>query len=227
MATGSGQQRGRATRADIVNVARRLFSEHGYHQTGISDIQSATGLTKGAFYHHFRSKEEVALAVLEAAREDYEREWLQPGLQHAAPGARVSALLDGLAALNCRPEWCNCQMLATLCGGLTGNNERLREGVQRMQNNLYDVWQRNIGEAQQSGEADSSIDAGIWAQWIVNTLSGALLAQKLGSTRTDLPRLFAAVKHLLLRQPFDAAAGQPHGVAQARHDSAQSPVEVS
>ena len=51
MATGSGQQRGRATRADIVNVARRLFSEHGYHQTGISDIQAATGLTKGCLLY--------------------------------------------------------------------------------------------------------------------------------------------------------------------------------
>ncbi|MBN1509021.1 MAG: helix-turn-helix transcriptional regulator, partial [Sedimentisphaerales bacterium] len=47
------QSRGQTTKADILQVARQLFSEHGYHKTGIADIQEATGLTKGAFYHHF------------------------------------------------------------------------------------------------------------------------------------------------------------------------------
>lgn len=43
----------------ILTVARRLFAERGYEHTTIADIVAATGMSKGAFYHHFKSKEDV------------------------------------------------------------------------------------------------------------------------------------------------------------------------
>lgn len=44
----------------ILQTARRLFLEKGYEQTTIQDIvDNLDGLTKGAVYHHFRSKEEI------------------------------------------------------------------------------------------------------------------------------------------------------------------------
>ncbi len=193
------QRRGQATRADIINVARRLFSEHGYHQTGISDIQTATGLTKGAFYHHFRSKEEVALAVLEVARADYEREWLQPAANEPTPGRRLAAMLDGLVALNNRPEWCNCEMLVSLCASLTASHERLREAVQNFVAGMLDIWQNAVAEAQQVGEADSTIDATMWAQRIMDMVSGAILLEKVGGSRVELTHLCSVVKGELLR----------------------------
>lgn len=43
----------------ILTVSRKLFNERGYEHTTIADIVAATGMSKGAFYHHFKSKEEV------------------------------------------------------------------------------------------------------------------------------------------------------------------------
>lgn len=44
----------------ILEVARRLFFERGYEQTTIQDIvDNLGGLTKGAIYHHFKSKEDI------------------------------------------------------------------------------------------------------------------------------------------------------------------------
>lgn len=43
----------------ILTVSKKLFNERGYEHTTIADIVKATGMSKGAFYHHFKSKEDV------------------------------------------------------------------------------------------------------------------------------------------------------------------------
>jgi AcrR family transcriptional regulator len=52
------------TRAKIVASARALFNRHGFDQVTIDQVMARAGLTRGGFYHHFRSKEELhAVAV--------------------------------------------------------------------------------------------------------------------------------------------------------------------
>ena len=56
------------TVARILDVAMALFLEKGYEKTTIQDIvDGLDGLTKGAIYHHFKSKEEILDAALERA----------------------------------------------------------------------------------------------------------------------------------------------------------------
>jgi len=52
-------------RQELLDTAVRLFTTKGYEQTSINDVIAAVGVSKGAFYHHFASKEELieALAV--------------------------------------------------------------------------------------------------------------------------------------------------------------------
>lgn len=48
----------------IIAVSMQLFIEQGYEQTSIQDIiDHLGGLTKGAIYHHFKSKEDILLAL--------------------------------------------------------------------------------------------------------------------------------------------------------------------
>lgn len=47
------------TRARIVEVARGLFNRHGFEQVSIDRIMADAGLTRGGFYHHFASKDEL------------------------------------------------------------------------------------------------------------------------------------------------------------------------
>lgn len=199
MAIGRSQPRGAATRADIVHVARRLISEHGYHSTGIADIQTATGLTKGAFYHHFRTKEELALAVLEAAQEDYANHLLEPVMMGPSPGRRFAAMLEGVLALNARPEWRNCQMIATLCAELTIDEPRLRKAVCDLQQGMFRLWRELIAKAQESGEADPALDPDLWSQWIVNTWTGALLTRKVGSDQVPAARIIEQIRRIVLK----------------------------
>jgi TetR/AcrR family transcriptional regulator, cholesterol catabolism regulator len=50
-------------RQDLLDEAARLFSARGFAGTSIRDIASSVGMLSGSMYYHFRSKEELALAV--------------------------------------------------------------------------------------------------------------------------------------------------------------------
>ena len=53
-----------ATRHRILETAGRLFKQHGIDGTGIATLMAEAGLTNGAFYAHFRSKDELVAAVI-------------------------------------------------------------------------------------------------------------------------------------------------------------------
>lgn len=50
----------------ILKVAIRLFSQRGYYATSIQEIADQSGISKGAFYLHFASKEELVLSILKS-----------------------------------------------------------------------------------------------------------------------------------------------------------------
>ena len=56
---------GQETRRNVVEKSLQIFSVKGFHNTSVSDIMAATGLTKGGLYAHFDSKEALWHAAYE------------------------------------------------------------------------------------------------------------------------------------------------------------------
>jgi AcrR family transcriptional regulator len=59
------QRRGEETRARILEAAVECFAQHGYDATGVAEICDRARVSKGAFYHHFSSKQALFLELLE------------------------------------------------------------------------------------------------------------------------------------------------------------------
>jgi len=59
------QQRTEATRRALLDAAKRIFARDGFEAARIEDIAGATGRTRGAYYAHFNSKEDLFFALLE------------------------------------------------------------------------------------------------------------------------------------------------------------------
>jgi len=73
------QQRSEETRAKIIESAIKLFSDQGFNKASVNDICVEAGISKGAFYHHFKSKQELFIALLDG--------WLQ-AIDHAIEASK-------------------------------------------------------------------------------------------------------------------------------------------
>jgi len=82
------------TRAQIVEAADRLFYRNGFDHTSFADIAATVGLSRGNFYYHFKSKDHILGAVIEA-RVAERREWLrQWEAEEPEPARRIERFIE-------------------------------------------------------------------------------------------------------------------------------------
>ena len=86
-----------STKDKLLETAVRLFSQHGYHATGIDRIIAESGVSKKTLYNHFKSKDELILSALRRWDED-SRLWLMRAMEKREkdPRRRLLALFDVL-----------------------------------------------------------------------------------------------------------------------------------
>jgi AcrR family transcriptional regulator len=82
-------EQGRATRSALIDVATQLFAANGYEATAIPAVLDAAGVSRGALYHHFESKEALFEAVLQSVE-------AQVTLKVTRAAGAATDLLDGL-----------------------------------------------------------------------------------------------------------------------------------
>lgn len=58
------------TRARLLRAARKVFGRRGYHAASLAEIAGEAGVSKGAVYHNFKSKEDLFLALLDERLEE-------------------------------------------------------------------------------------------------------------------------------------------------------------
>jgi AcrR family transcriptional regulator len=88
----SKAQQAESTRRALLDSGRRLFADKGYAAVGTEELVRASGVTRGALYHHFRDKEALFLAV----HEEVEQELLGR-VAEQAEAAAAAAVTDGSA----------------------------------------------------------------------------------------------------------------------------------
>jgi len=91
-------------RQTVIDVASRLFREHGFDGIGLKDLMESAGLTQGAFYKQFASKQDLAAQASGRALETASRRWL------AAAAANPEDPLGAVIAFYLSPEHCGEKM---------------------------------------------------------------------------------------------------------------------
>ncbi len=127
----SRKQQAKNTRNRILFEATKLFARQGYHKTTISDICTAVGLTSGALFHYFPSKEALLNAVIER---------LQRGIvlysEHLEKMAgRGFTVIEEIVNLMCdhferQPEATIC--LASLATEFAGANPKIERRIKQV-----------------------------------------------------------------------------------------------
>lgn len=88
-------RKGDAKRQQLLGEAEKLFCQRGYDKTSVQDILAAAGISKGGFYHHFDSKDEVLTALCQR-RAERAAAFTADALDAAhTPMERINAVLRG------------------------------------------------------------------------------------------------------------------------------------
>jgi len=82
-------------REHLIETAGRLFAKNGFHATGIDTILAESGIAKKTLYNHFRTKDELILAVLRQHDGEF-RNYFMKSVEEIAetPEARLLAIFD-------------------------------------------------------------------------------------------------------------------------------------
>ncbi len=88
----ASRQRSEATRARILAAAAETFAGQGYDATGVAEICKRAGVSKGAFYHHFPTKQTLLLTLVDLWLEELNRALGQPDPDHGTVPDRILAM---------------------------------------------------------------------------------------------------------------------------------------
>lgn len=137
----------RDARSHILEVAERLFYAEGYRAVGVDRLIAEADVAKATFYRHFRTKDDLLVAVLEA-RDARFRAWLAGRVEALAgdPRDRPLAVFDALAELFAADDFRGCAFLNTMVE-VASRSHPAHEAAQRHKLRLIDYFERLLREA--------------------------------------------------------------------------------
>src|SRR5215471_8125331 len=89
-------------RQTVINAASRLFREYGFDGIGLKDLMEGAGLTQGAFYKQFASKDDLAALASKRALESASRRW--SAAAEASPKDPLGAVIAFYLSMGHREE---------------------------------------------------------------------------------------------------------------------------
>jgi AcrR family transcriptional regulator len=147
---------GDRTRRAILNTAVRLATVEGLERLSIGRLAEESGVSKSGLFAHFRSKEKLQLATIEAAREIFVREIIEPAEAAAGPREQVEQLCERFLSYVERlifPGGCFFAVAAAEVGARPGP---VRERIAKYQRQWMQLLERHIVQAQAAGLLDNA-----------------------------------------------------------------------
>ncbi|MFG3108768.1 ScbR family autoregulator-binding transcription factor [Streptomyces tendae] len=180
------QERAVHTRESLLRAAAETFDEFGYAGASINRILKRAGLTAGALYFHFDSKEELARAVMNS-----QAGTVVPGLESRGLQRLVDITLNWSRRLQVDP---------LLRAGVRLTNEQASFGLQDA--SPYREWAQImtdcLHEAHERGELQAGVEAAEVGEFVVEACTGMQMFSAVVSGREDLMERTTRMWRLLL-----------------------------
>lgn len=190
------QIQGEQTRRRIIEEAAKLFVRKGFHGTSIADLAQAAGLTKGALYHHFDSKDDLFYAVVEMVRDTWSAAVVRDVLKEANALDRLGILLDNHVRMVSENQML-CLTMASLVADMDEGDPAFADALVDVYSDLVYFIQRIVQKGQDAGEVRTDLAARLVAFNIVGMLrtSCCRILQRL---EPDYAVRMETLKHMIL-----------------------------
>lgn len=128
------------TREHIVEAADRLFYRQGYEHTSFADIADVVQISRGNFYHHFKTKDDILDAVIERRLADTQRMLDRWEVEGEHPADRIQNFIDMLVTNRVDIKRYGCPV-GTLCAELAKLNHAAQPEAKELFT-LFRAWLR-------------------------------------------------------------------------------------
>ncbi len=202
MASAPSTDRGRASRARIVDTACDLFYRRGVTATGLNDIATASRTGKGQLYHYFQNKPDLVAAVV-AEQVDRILSAQQELLQQFTNGDDLRGWAEQAVAVHEQGGPARCP-LGALVGEVADNDDNLREAL----NTGFGLWRSalavGLAQLQQGGHIRSDREPDEIAEILLSAYEGGVLMSEVrGTTRPLQLALDAALQWTFTKPNHD------------------------
>ena len=167
--------RSEETRRRIIETTAELFNKKGYNGTSLSDLTTATQLTKGGIYGNFKNKEDIAVAVFDYNLATIQKEIDAEMAREKTAKNKILANIDAYYAKDADarlPGGCPLQNTAV-------EADDTHEGLRRKAAAGFMAWKNTlvtlINSGMENGEFRSGIDADKMALSLIAIVEGAVL----------------------------------------------------
>ncbi len=160
-------ERRERSRNALLESAARGLSRYGYGNLKLEQVAREAGYTRGALYHQFKDKEDLALAVIGWVNENWMREVSQPAAREPDPVAELIALARG-HAIFCRRDI--ARVIMALKVEFSGQDNPLGRELQQ----ITEGGVKRIARLINAGRRDGSIPPGPPARTVALAWMGAL-----------------------------------------------------
>lgn len=168
-----------ATKRRLLDVGLATLLERGYNATGIQDLLVATRVPKGSFYHHFASKEDFALQVVDRYLAEVHVLLDQSlGETDRPPMERVRLFFERLAAMYASQGYLG-SLLGLLSQELTAVNTAFRRRMEGAFDGIARRLADTLAEAKQRGDLPSEVDPLQSANLMLDCWEGAAARSRL------------------------------------------------
>ena len=180
--TSAADKEGAAREARILDAAANLITRYGYEKTTVSDIAREAGISKGAIYLHYSSKEALFESLLKREMRRYRREWLE-AFEADPRGGTLGGLYKAiLSSLDRNPF---VAAMLSQDSRVFGNYVRRPGNVVRTRKHMS-MRQEIIANLQEAGVIRRDVDPRIVAH-IMNLLAYGLVAISQIMDANDIP----------------------------------------
>jgi TetR/AcrR family transcriptional repressor of nem operon len=174
------------TKQRLIAAGLRLMLERGYHALGIQELLTDTGVPKGSFYHHFATKEDFALQVIDAYMANVHALLdATLGDPRRPPLERVRGFFEGVKQAYAAEGYLGC-FLGALGQELSGTSEVFRRKIDGCISAIAERLAHCLEEARVAGDLPATIDTTQMADVLVDTWEGAALRTRLARTGRPL-----------------------------------------
>jgi AcrR family transcriptional regulator len=185
------QARSETTRQKILNAAIDLFSEVGYPAAGLGEIIERAGMTKGALYHHFDSKEALATAIIEQGS-DLTRDAFHRVCQSSSPA--LENMIHGVFVVT---DLVVTDKKARTAEQLTRGLFEFNSAATQVWSNRLDAMTTQARRASTEGDLREGLDPYVVSESILNAMLGAQLLSKTADGNDHINRLTHSLELLL------------------------------